>query len=527
MRARHRSLLATVGAVAVAAALLSPPGAARAADDPAVVPITEPTGAADATARAVEVLEQADEIVSGEVDGRDASLALLELARTRSALPAARRAEADRILARPTDTPDTDAGGRFGYAANALPTQACQGGFCVHWARATSDAPDLTDADANGRPDYVDRVFATLLKVSGTYVAAGYRKPVSDRTRGGGTNQFDVYLVDTGREGLYGYCVPEGVTSSTQRSAQAYCSLDNDFASKQFPANTPVHNLQVTTAHEYFHAVQFAYDITDDLWFLESTATWAEDEVYDAVNDNIQYLRNSPMSQPRTPIDKGQDLRVYGSWIFFRYLSELEPGSRGGMPTIVRDILTKAAGPAYSLQAVRAVLKERGRSMTATVARFSAANRHPARSYREGARYPVTRPEGTARVARNQLRRASLKLNHLSSGTVRYRPGKRTNRASTRLRIAVDLPRRTRPTAAVVTVRRESGKISSRLVRLRPSGAGLLSVPFVDGRIAYVDVTLVNAGTRYACGRGTVYSCQGRSLDDGLRLRVRVRAVTR
>ena len=46
----------------------------------------------------------------------------------------------------------------------------------------------------------------------------------------------------------------------------------------------------MTAAHEFFHAVQFAYDAADDQWFMESTATWMEDEIYDDVNDNLQYL---------------------------------------------------------------------------------------------------------------------------------------------------------------------------------------------------------------------------------------------
>ncbi|WP_244931581.1 MXAN_6640 family putative metalloprotease [Nocardioides sp. W7] len=520
MPARHRTLLATVGAAVLAAALLTQPGAASGASgwdgEPVGHPIEGPA------ARAAQVLEEADGLLRGSSSGRDASLVLLELARSRTALPAARRAEADRILARPTDNPDPQ---QFGYRAGAQPTAACQDGFCVHWARQTSDAPDLSDGNGNGRPDYVDLVFTTLAEVSGTYAGAGYRRPVADGIRGGGLDQFDVYLVDSGTrgDGIYGYCAPEGVTSAQQRSATAYCALDNDFA--EFPSHTPTENLQVTLAHEYFHAVQLAYDLTEDPWFLESTATWVEDEVYDGVNDNVQYLRNSPMSQPGVPLDQGEGMRVYGSWIFFRHLSEVEPRAQGGLPTIIREIWERAAGPAYSIQAVEAVLGERGRSMTATVARFSAANRHPRSSYAEGSRYPATTPESSARVARGQSRRAALTLDHLGSGTLRYRPDTGASRRAGRLRITVDLPRRSRPTAAVLTVRQESGRLRTRVVRVDRSGGARITLPFAAGRVRYVDVTLVNAATRYRCGRGTVHSCRGRSLDDDLTLRVQVRAL--
>ena len=37
-----------------------------------------------------------------------------------------------------------------------------------------------------------------------------------------------------------------------------------------FPTNTPLENLQVTVAHEYYHATQFAYDFADDGWAMEA-----------------------------------------------------------------------------------------------------------------------------------------------------------------------------------------------------------------------------------------------------------------
>ncbi len=63
--------------------------------------------------------------------------------------------------------------------------------------------------------------------------------------------------------------------------------------------HTPIENLQVTVAHEYFHAIQFAYDYFEDGWCMEATAAWVEDEVYDEVNDNVQYLADSPLTAAR------------------------------------------------------------------------------------------------------------------------------------------------------------------------------------------------------------------------------------
>ncbi|HEY0950626.1 hypothetical protein [Nocardioides sp.] len=41
----------------------------------------------------------------------------------------------------------------------------------------------------------------------------------------------------------------------------------------------------------------------------------------------------------------------------------------------------------------------------------------------------------------------------------------------------------------------------------------------------YVEVSMVNAGTRYDCWTRGAYSCQGSSLDDGRKVSVRATAV--
>jgi hypothetical protein len=46
----------------------------------------------------------------------------------------------------------------------------------------------------------------------------------------------------------------------------------------------------VTAAHEFFHAIQFAYYAPSDAaWWQELTATWMEDAMFDDVNDYYQY----------------------------------------------------------------------------------------------------------------------------------------------------------------------------------------------------------------------------------------------
>ena len=153
-------------------------------------------------------------------------------------------------------------------------------------------------------------------------------------TNDGGSALLDVYLVDIGGDGLYGYCAsddphldPPTATGTCRRTVSS--TTTTTFS--QFGYPDPMRPLKVTAAHEFFHAVQFAYDIGEDGWLMESTATWMEEHVYDPINDNRQYLATSPLAQPLIPLDRTRGLRVYGAWIFWQFLTEYL-GWRGARP---------------------------------------------------------------------------------------------------------------------------------------------------------------------------------------------------
>ena len=127
---------------------------------------------------------------------------------------------------------------------------------------------------------------------------------------------------ELGARGIYGYCTPERKIKGRKWLAWGYCVLDNDFAEAQYGA-PPMHSLRVTAAHEFFHAVQFAYDYAEDSWFMEATATWMEERVFDDVNDNRRYLPAGQLGVPGRPLDIFEDFGAaqYGNWVFFEYLS--------------------------------------------------------------------------------------------------------------------------------------------------------------------------------------------------------------
>jgi hypothetical protein len=359
------------------------------------------------------------------------------------------------------------------------------------------------------------------------YVRAGYRAPKGDHGRGG-NNKTDIYLRDVGGQGLYGYCTSDAkyFPSASNHSLYAFCVLDNDYRSAQFPTNTPIENMQVTAAHEYFHAVQYAYDVLEDGWFMEATATWAEDELYDRVNDNLQYLDQSPLTQPSTPLDffNRYGLNQYGDWIFFRYLTEGFPKTSGGMPVLLRKIWESADSVGrgkdrYSVQAIQRALDAKGTSLRDQFAGFSAANLFSRTAYAEGTAlaYPQAKPVKKIGLGAGGTSSPSLRpLDHLTAGTVRFTTKASAAPGST-LQVVVNMPDTVRGSAAVVSVNYADGTHDQALVVLDDTGAGSATpVGFGNALVTSVDVTLVNASLRFDCHQGTNFSCRGKSQDDGL-----------
>ncbi len=306
-----RGLAATLTAALTLGIALTVPVAADAADRP---------GRADAQRPSVPTapaLGNARAALAGR-GGHDTTLALTRLRLAYPSLSAGERAAADALLARPTDgAADPE---QFGYTtAEAAPV--CGPTFCVHYVATTADAPVPLDADLDGVPDWVETTLAELESVAAFETGPlGYRRPATDGVRGGNA-QFDVYLSQIGDDGLYGFCAPEEKVPGQRFVYSGYCVLDNDFA--EFPLG-PLPSLQVTAAHEFFHAIQFDYDATEDRWFMEATATWVEERYADAIDDNRQYLRYGQLGRPRQPLDEfdsfGQS--QYGNWLFFELLSQ-------------------------------------------------------------------------------------------------------------------------------------------------------------------------------------------------------------
>ena len=207
--------------------------------------------------------------------------------------------------------------------------------FNIHYANSGDDAPDLTDADADQVPDWVERVSAVFEEVYAVEVTGmGYRPPPVAR--------YDVYLSDLAADGAYGFTTDDGQPAFPAVSVGSYIEIDRAFTDGIFTENgryTPDQMLQITAAHEFHHAIQFGYNYYFDIWYAEVTSTWMEDEIYDSVNQLYSYL---PAYLPRSStlsLDAPLGLNSeYGRWIFNRYLAE-----RHNTAQVVRSVWERLA----------------------------------------------------------------------------------------------------------------------------------------------------------------------------------------
>jgi hypothetical protein len=469
-----------------------------------------------------------------KADPRSATLILRDLAVRVRQLAGADRRRAVRILARPTD----GSGNPFGddYSVPEEPPE-CSADVCVHYVATTGDAPPSTDtAPADGVPDWVATTSAVLDDVWAFEVDGyGYRAPKSDisSSNDGGDGRLDVYLAELNAVGLFGYCTtddPNAFDPGYQFwDFSAYCVLDDDYVDYGYP--DPTDPLKVTAAHEFFHAVQFAYDAADDGFLHEGTAAWMEDEVYDDINDNRGYLGTSPLAQPTVPLDRSAGFRVYGSWIFWRFLSEYIGANDGGStapdPTIIRAIWQRADASAtgpddYSIQAASRAIANRSFAGTPwrfrwAFADFAVWNARPGAFYDEGSAYPGARIASTTVLKRSRRSTSiSARLDHLSNRFVVIRRGSGLSRTA-KLRVTLNGPAYRSGTEASLVVIKRSGAISLKFLRIARDGGGSATVRF--GRtVSRVIVIVTNASTRYRnCYQvGPPYACLGDPIDDNL-----------
>ncbi|MFL5832911.1 MAG: MXAN_6640 family putative metalloprotease [Solirubrobacterales bacterium] len=408
---------------------------------------------------------------------------------------------------RPTDTDDPN---RNAYSVPEAPrSPACSPHFCVHWVVQGLDAPDLSDRDGDGVPDFVETVLRVAERVHTVEnEKLGWREPRSDGRRGGRRGKTDVYLSQIGGE-LFGYAAPDRGQATAEhripRRLHGYLVLDNDYSPFEFPKTKPLEDLRVTFAHEYNHILQFGYDAYQDPWFAEASATWMEDQVYNGIDDYLRYVRRW-VKLYETPLT-ANSIKEYGSAVWNQWLAR-----RYG-PGIVRrawagSIDAKPGG--FSVASYERVLRASGPSdLSHDFTRFAAAvaEWRTGKGFRESRLFPDARRQGHLPLGGRSLTRM---LNHTTFQLLRVRP--RRGRA---IVVHLQAPRGTAAGVALVG-RLGSERHGRPKVRVAYSrGGGALTVRLAQpARFKRITAVVVNADAR--AGGFDVGSLDWNYLTDGL-----------
>jgi len=335
------------------------------------------------------------------------------------------------ILRRPTDSSDPD---YYGEGITILTYDTSGGHFRIHYTEDNTkgDAVFGSDGEPSTIPQFVIDVGAAFEEAWNHILSLGYLPLPGDGGKGG-DNKVDVYIIDL--PGSFGY------TSYDDTQADVYIVIDNDFATAPQnldPEGKQKGAIKVTAAHELFHAFQFQYssDITKNGWWMESTSTWMEDEVYTEVKDYLNYIglryddtndngkwdigetyynidgsiagttgRSSKwFDEPNIPLDSTDGSHEYGTVIWVKYLSKAYGSD------IIKSIWWRIGNGRDALTAISDELVLRNTALKSAFSSFAIANYE--KDYPDRAYYPPIRHEATYTVYPQSI---NVVLNHLSS----------------------------------------------------------------------------------------------------------------
>lgn len=263
------------------------------------------------------------------------------------------------------------------------------GFFKFHYTQSGDDGVSPVDTDGNGIPDYVDLIVSTFDSISRVdFTDMEYIRPPSDgwywQYDNGGSDLYDVYIFEL-ETGYYGYVQAEDYAQNTgfaTRGDNEYSeSVDEDRAMTTFMALrnnydgfTGVESeiIQVTSAHEFFHAVQYGYDGWEAGWLLEATAVWMEEVHYDEINDCYQYLEEF-FEYPEWSINRDVN-RGYGAYIYFSYLTDNRVSTDFIRTIFERSVEYDSFNQDHSISTLTAALSDYGLGFESVTHDFFIAN---------------------------------------------------------------------------------------------------------------------------------------------------------
>ena len=174
------------------------------------------------------------------------------------------------------------------------------GHFVFSFSTTGTNAVPAADSDNSGIPDYVEWAGEYLDFTWAQEIdSAGFAGP--NHVGGDG-----LYNISFENMGSYGYTT----TSAVDGSELTRIILNNNFigfGANQDPDGNVKGAMKVTCAHEFKHASQRVHSNWSEGGWVELDATWAEEFVYDYVNDSmLNFLGfEDPYSNPHFGLDHG------------------------------------------------------------------------------------------------------------------------------------------------------------------------------------------------------------------------------
>ncbi|MCK5841008.1 MAG: T9SS type A sorting domain-containing protein [Candidatus Sabulitectum sp.] len=166
---------------------------------------------------------------------------------------------------------------------------SADGNFRIHYTTTGADACTQSYAETIS----TNMVYSWLTECN----TMGYITPPPDNNVGG-DNLYDIYVCFLSG-GTLGY-TSSGGEYKPPDSTQS-CSASHIVMGSTLGTN----HAMVTSSHEFQHAIQMSYDYEEPTWFMENCAVWMEDQVYDDINDYLNYYSVGAMRKPYMGIDSG------------------------------------------------------------------------------------------------------------------------------------------------------------------------------------------------------------------------------
>jgi hypothetical protein len=293
-------------------------------------------------------------------------------------------------------TRPTDPGGDHDYSYGDAEVKSFGTSTVLVWY--VTDGAHSVNGDSSRSdaiPDDVVEVAQVTSDALASYLALGYRAPVSDSLHpecgdNGGDGRLDVYLVRMqGADGMtavdLGRCAEEGGATL----CASFIIAKANFAG-QYP--TASEGIRTVLPHELFHAVQNAYDTELDRFWAEGTAQWAAKKLDPSLTDlerNLPAFFAQPSRALDAPANGVTTAFLYGSAVWPVFLSQ-----RHGDEIVHAILERESEAGGSSLASAEAVLADRQTSLAREFALFSAWNaatgaRAGTGGYADAANYPL------------------------------------------------------------------------------------------------------------------------------------------